>query len=372
VLLDPLLFQNKTYDSNLYLYKSFQSLDTKIENVFYSNIWKPILELKKDFVGFECVQYVHQLEDIKNIKKPVIIILDHQAINNDELASYISLREQDTFVINDYGYKSDNWYDIKTTPFQMRGYVNNRKIFVPHKDRKHLASALSSRFEPWKWLIVSYISLKQKNSLISFYTKTYGKTTSYEDFLESCKYIMGFLPPEDICQQVKELIQQAPIIPQGMTAPQPNGDVSLKRWKYVWLDVTAHANSIFNFSLEGSFVDTGYGTNVTEKMIKCLATGCFPIHVGQTGGYDYLRSMGFEGFEKAGIDLSYDQKDNSKDNRKTRMEKLFKIIDTLQTNEKIEDICKKNWEFFHNGWQEYCEKQNHIELDRLINKLKKI
>ena len=93
--------------------------------------------------------------------------------------------------------------------------------------------------------------------------------------------------------------------------------------------------------------------------------------MGQTGGYDYLRSMGFNGFEKAGIDLSYDQKDNSKDNRKTRMEKLFKIIDTLQTNEKIEDICKKNWEFFHDGWQEYCKKQNQPELERLINTLKK-
>ena len=372
MLLDHALFHDKTYSSELYLHKNFQSLETKIENVFYSDIWKPILELKKDFVGFECVQYVYQLENIKNIKKPVIIILDHQAINNNELEKYISLREHDTFIINDYGYKSDNWYDIKTTPFQMKGYVNNCKTFVPHKDRKYLASALSSRFEPWKWLIISYISLKQKDFIISFYTKTYGKTVSYEEFLESCKNIMGFIPSEDICQQVKELIQRAPIIPQGMTAPQPDGNVSIERWKEAWLDVTAHANSIFNFSLEGSFVDTGYGTNITEKMIKCLATGCFPIHVGQTGGYDYLRSMGFEGFEKTGINLSYDQKDNSNDNRKTRIEKLFKIIDTLQTNEEIEDVCKKNWDFFHNGWQEHCEKQNQIDLDRLINKLKKI
>ncbi len=372
MLLDPALFHDKTYGSDLYLHKNFESLEAKIENVFYSDIWKPILELKKDFVGFECVQYVQQLKDIKNIKKPVIIILDHQAINTNELENYISLREHDTFVINDYGYKSDNWYDIKTTPFQMKGYVNNCTTFVPHKDRKHLVSALSARFEPWKWIIVSYISLKQKNSLISFYTKTYGKTTSYEEFLESCKNIMGFIPPEDVCQQVNELIQRAPIVPTGMTVSQPKGYPFREGWKEIWLDVTAHIDSIFNFSLEGSFIDAGYGTNITEKMIKCLATGCFPIHVGQTGGYDYLRSMGFKGFEKAGIDLSYDQKNNSIDNRKTRIEKLFKIIDTLKTNEKIEDVCKRNWEFFHTGWQEYCEEQTQPELERLINTLKKI
>ena len=44
---------------------------------------------------------------------------------------------------------------------------------------------------------------------------------------------------------------------------------------------------------------------VTEKTLKCLATGSFPIHVGQSGFYGFLESMGFK-FD-VGIDLSFDR-----------------------------------------------------------------
>jgi hypothetical protein len=143
---------------------------------------------------------------------------------------------------------------------------------------------------------------------------------------------------------------------------------SIARRQWMQADLSMHIRSKINLTLEGSYVDTGEGTNFTEKMAKCLATGTFPIHIGQSGGYNRLKNWGFKGFKKSGINLDYDipSKDSlTAEARSTKIKKISDVIESLDDNIDVEDICRQNYEWFHSGWYDYCEKQNEIEIERL-------
>ena len=142
-------------------------------------------------------------------------------------------------------------------------------------------------------------------------------------------------------------------------------------WQHIITDVSMHIRSRINLTLEGNYVETGCGTFLTEKTGKCLAAGTFPIAIGQSGTYQLLNKWGFRGFDQQAIDLSFDSVyGNDEVSRIKKIKKISQTIMSLHDNVNVEDCCKKNYDWFHDGWTKKIEKNNDIEIDRLRSKIK--
>jgi hypothetical protein len=67
------------------------------------------------------------------------------------------------------------------------------------------------------------------------------------------------------------------------------------------------------------------------------------------------------------LDLGYDETPH--DNRKAKLDGVISNINNLHPTPHLESICKQNYEWFHNGWYESCERQNKLLLDTLKRRI---
>lgn len=320
--------------------------------------------------------YIHSFPDHgEHIKKTIsfcqehdnefhIIILSGQSIPLDDLVSYVNSKSK-VYVVNDYNYSSDRFFPIINSHRTFgKGYVN-KVNYTPWKNREFLISSLSSRFEPHRWIITGELNRLKRSDIIFSFHNAYPKSYDIDHFIQSAKYICNFEVSDTLKESVKDLIMRAPIIPEGMHNPRPNGKKTKNSYLYDQCELGVYINSKINLTMEGQFVDTGYGCNITEKTLKCLASGCFPIHVGQSGFYKFLSHMGFN--FNTDIDLSFDSL--SGDCRKQKLESIINLIKKISASESLENLSKKNYDWFHNHWYDYCEKINQPVLNKLKSKV---
>jgi len=294
-----------------------------------------------------------------------LIILCGQAVPMDPFNKLIAQQEK-VFILNDSGHTSDRSYPVFNTHRVFgKGYIG-KVPFVDWAKRKHTLSALSLRYEPHRWIMTAHLNrLNRKDHVFSFHNAV-PECYTVEHFVSNAKIMCNFDVDKQMADSVQELIDRAPVVPEGLHNPRPNGMVDDMTWTHDTADLHLHMDSKVNLTMEGQFVDNGNGCNITEKTLKCLATGCFPLHVGQSGFYDFLRSMGFN--FNIDFDLSYD--DASGDTRREKLHKLMSIVSDLKPTNEMEQCAMENYEWFHNGWFEHCEKQNKAVLQRLSARIK--
>ena len=293
-----------------------------------------------------------------------IIILSGQILSLEKLASLVN-RSDRVFVLNDYNFSSDKFFPVVSAHRTFgKGYINKVK-FIPWQSRKISISALSSRYEPHRWIIAGALNLLQRSDVQFSFHNAYPQPYDIDYFIESAKYNCNFEVSDTLKESIENLIKKAPIIPDGMHNPRPNGNTTDKTFIYDQCELDVYINSKINLTMEGQFVDTGYGCNITEKTMKCLATGCFPIHVGQSGFYKFLSKMGFD-FD-VDVDLSFDSLPG--DCRKQKLELIIEIIKSITASETLEKVSQKNYNWFHNNWYDYCETLNTPVLANLKERL---
>lgn len=297
-----------------------------------------------------------------------VVILSGQILPLEKLASFVDENDR-VFVLNDYNFSSDKFFPVISAHRTFgQGYINKVEYF-PWRNRKILISALSSRYEPHRWIIVGALNLLQRSDVQFSFHNAYPQTYDIDHFIQSAKEICDFEVPQDLQKSIEQLISQAPIVPGGMHTPRPNGITTDKTFIYDQCELNVYVNSKINLTMEGQFVDTNYGCNITEKTMKCLATGCFPIHVGQSGFYKFLSKMGFD-FD-VDVDLSFDNLPG--DCRKQKLKLILDLIKSITASETLEKVSQKNYNWFHNNWYDYCETLNTPVLaglkERLLNEI---
>ena len=357
-------------DSDYFLsYQSASNLEIgKLDDNSY-DFW-----LKDWFVDFPKQDsiYIHSFpqhaDDIKKIiefskqhpKEFHIIILSGQIIPLDELLAHVQ-NQNKIYVINDYNFSSKNVFPVISAHRTFgKGYLNKVQ-YTPWKDRTYSISSLSSRFEPHRWIITGVLNLLKRSDIVFSFHNDYPKSYDIDQFIQSAKYICNFEVSNTLKESIQDLISRAPIVPDGMHNPRPNGKRTNDTFIYDQCELGIYVDSRINLTMEGQFVDTGYGCNITEKTMKCLATGCFPIHIGQSGFYKFLSHMGFD-FD-VDIDLSFDKL--SGDCRKQKLQMLIDLIKNININESLERVTQKNYNWFHNDWYNYCEQLNTPILQQL-------
>lgn len=300
----------------------------------------------------------------KHIDYTHIIILSGQIVPMEQLQELVAVQER-IYVLNDYGFADYRFLPITSAHRTFgKGYIKNVP-FVPWSKRKYTLSSLSSRYEPHRWIITSYLHGLKRDDFIYSFHNAYPASHDVDHFIATAKYMCNYDVEPSMVSSVKDLIDNAPIVPAGMHNPRPDGNENENTFVYDQCELGVYLDSKVNLTMEGQFVDTGYGCNITEKTLKCLATGCFPLHVGQSGFYKFLSSMGFN-FDTE-LDLSYDEA--LKDNRKAKLDGVMSNIDKLTVTPHLESVCKQNYEWFHNGWYDSCEKQNRIALTELKRRI---
>ena len=289
-----------------------------------------------------------------------IIILCGQSVPLDEISKLASTHKK-VFVLNDFGHSSEKWFPMLSAHRTFgKGYIG-QVPFVPWTSRKYTLSALSSRYEPHRWIILSYLhGIKRKDFVYSFHN-VWPVSYDLDHFIKTAKSICNYEVTDFMIKQLKELMLKAPIVPEGMSIPRPDGKKTDNTHIADQSEIAVYLDSKININLEGQFVDTGYGCNITEKTMKSLACGNFPLHVGQSGFYKFLSSMGFN-FD-TGMDLSYDEA--PQDNRVAKLNGVINLMKTIEATPELEKICRKNYEWFHNGWYDSCEANNRAVLDLL-------
>jgi len=293
-----------------------------------------------------------------------IIILSGQIVPMKQLKQLVSEQEK-IYVLNDYGFADDKFLPITSAHRTFgKGYIN-KVPFVPWSDREYTLSSLSSRYEPHRWIIISHLHSMKRDDFVYSFHNAYPIAHDVDHFITNAKSICNFDVDQSMIYSAQDLIDNAPIVPAGMSNPRPGGKLTPTTHIADQCEMGVYINSKINLTMEGQFVDTGYGCNITEKTIKCLASGCFPLHVGQSGFYRFLASMGFN--IDTDLDLSYDEA--PADNRKVKLDGVINNINKLEPTSDLERTCKENYEWFHNGWYESCERSNKIVLEQLKRRI---
>jgi len=360
-------------------FKTFFSDEEWPKDLKFPQIWDKILfkskriycmEVNKTYEDF----HLKTIEKFRREDKSTPIIIFFPAIQNDHKLMIQTLKRvgiKNIFIINDMGHNDENWFYISTSNLAWNGYIGSVP-FIPHQQRPFTISALCHRFEPARWYFISKLFLSQLNKCISF-SNHYD--TDISTFIEQCKFQLGIEPDNEVIDCLNNLLKNSPIRPDFMSSPRFNWGTTQERIKFLVTDLSMHIRSRINLTLEGSYVDTGYGTCLQEKTGKCLATGTFPIAIGQSGTYSLLKNWGFGGFDDVKIDLSFDHilKDfDSITSRNMKIKKICSVIEKLNDSVDVEDCCKKNYEWFHDGWYQQVEKNNDIHIERLRTTLKHI
>lgn len=366
MIIDPTHFIN--YYSLHNTIKIFYSDEYSDQDLLFADIWKKILPTSSKFLCFAHIDTYKRLDVLAMSQKleqdkqsPVIIFLTGQQVDTKIISEIIDSRENNVFIINDNGFTDKNYFAIDTAHRAWKGYIG-AVPFIPHADRAHTLSALCHRYETHRWLLLAKIKNHKINSCLSFHNIN---KISLESFYSLCQAELAMTPDDAVMQAMDQLIKDAPITPKFLSNPNGGGSV-YNQWQQT--DLSAHISSRINATLEGSYIDTGTGVNLTEKMAKCLAAGTFPLHIGQTRGYDRLREWGFNGFEQSGLDLSYDQMQGdflSAKFRSDKIKKIYAVIESISDELNVEQVCKNNYDWFHGGWYDHCESQNEPEIQRL-------
>lgn len=293
-----------------------------------------------------------------------IIILCGQTVDLTELDHFV--RKQDNvFVLNDYNYTNGNFFPLISCHRTFgKGYIKNVP-YVPWRQRNFTISSLSSRFEPHRWIITGELNLLKRKDITFSFHNAYPQKYDLEHFVNTSKTICDYDADERLKRSIQELILEAPIIPFGMHNPRPNGITNENTFIYDQCELGVYLDSKINLTMEGQFVDTGFGCNITEKTLKCLATGNFPLQVGQSGFYKFLSLMGFN--VDVDIDLGFDSLGG--DCRKTKLEMLIRLIKKIKGDEELEIVSKQNYDWFHNSWYDHCEKINQPVLEELSSRI---
>ena len=360
-----------THEDSTYGFTHFLSDNFPENSVFYKDFWKKLITgSTRSFVGIEVVTFETEVfaclennTEYKNL--PVIILLDGQAIYYQRLQEYLERGQYNYYIANSNGVSNDRFFDFNLSVAEYKNYCG-ASHFVPHNERSTLISALSSRYEPHRWLIISQLINHQKLVKFSFHNH---ENVSLEKFKRDCHEMLCFPCPRENLKTIEWLNAGQPFV-LGTPPVDPAGKIiSYNQWN----DLSAYRDSILNFTLEGDYIDHGYGVNLTEKTYKCFASGTFPIHIGSSGGYSYFETMGFD-FSHCGIDLTYD-KNFVGDSAKTRYKKIdsiFRLCKEIKNNDKIEYLCRKNFAHFHDGgWLKNVNDTTDREMSRLCESLGK-
>ncbi len=347
--------------------KIFYSGEYSDRDLLFADIWKKILPKSSNFLCFAHLDTYKKLDVLALSQKleqdkhsPVIFFLTGQQIDVKIINDVIGSREN-VFIINDSGFNDKNYFAITTSHRAWKGYIG-AVPFVPHKQRKYTLSALCHRYETARWLLLAKIKNHNINSCLAFHNV--NKITA-ESFYSLCQAELATSPDDAVMDAIEQLIKKAPVRPDFLSDPNGVGDF-YNKWQQT--DLSAHVRSRINATLEGSYIDTGCGVNLTEKMAKCLAAGTFPLHIGQTGGFSRLIEWGFDGFENCGLDLSYDQMQGdflSAKFRSDKIKKIYALIDSIGDDLDVEQVCKNNYDWFHGGWYNHCESLNEPKIQRL-------
>lgn len=290
-----------------------------------------------------------------------IIILHGQSVPMHDFFNLV--QEQDkVYILNDYGHSSNGFFPMISSHRTLgQGYL--KKVpFVPWTKRKYTMSSLSSRYEPHRWILTAHLNILKRKDVVFSFHNAYPMAYDVKYFIENAKMMCDFEIEKDMADSVQDLINRSPIVPAGMNNPRPNGNTNSMTMVYDQCELGVYLDSKINLTMEGQYVDTGVGCNITEKTLKCLATGCFPLHVGQSGFYNFLETMGFK-FD-VGLDLSYDNLPH--DSRRVRLQRLIDITKDLYATDVMEQVTKQNYDWFHNDWYAHCEKINRPVLENLI------
>lgn len=361
-------------------FQSFYSDESLPNDLLYEDIWKKIIKKPKKILCFTRLSWdtsiwYGKMKDAleKDKQNPAVIFCAGQEFDRKIFEELIKTYPRKIFVINSHGFSDSTYYDISMCHHAWKGYIGNVP-FVPHNERPYTISALSNRFEVFKCLFIAKLLTCKINSCVTFHNHD---NVSRQSFLDLCQQVLAMTPNKDVLYKIDELLKSAPIRPEFMTEPlnkrfdAHNEGVLYNLWQQI--DLSMHVKSRLNLTLEGSYIDHGKGVNFTEKTGKCLASGTFPLHIGQSGGFKRLHNWGFKGFENNNkFNLDYDELQPdflSANFRSKKVEKIFKMLESLNDNTDVEDMCRENYEWFHNGWYDHCEKQNEIEIDRLIDNL---
>ena len=364
----------KYYVNGAYTQHFFSDEDWP-ENSQFTKIWRKVLHGFKQKIL--CVENNQQSnEHLKIIREfrakyksdPIVVLFTGVDNHYAQLQkTFKDNHEKNIFFINDMDYHDENWFCVSTTNLAWSGFVGTVP-FVPHNQRPFTVSGLCHRFEPSKWYFLAKLYLSKLNKTIAFSNHW---NVDIDDFIVKSKYQLALTPEDEIISCLQHLLHNSPIRPEFLSDPRNNWESNSDRWQHIITDVSMHIRSRINLTLEGNYVETGCGTFLTEKTGKCLAAGTFPIAIGQSGTYQLLNKWGFRGFDQQAIDLSFDSVyGNDEVSRIKKIKKISQTIMSLHDNVNVEDCCKKNYDWFHDGWTKKIEKNNDIEIDRLRSKIK--
>lgn len=355
--------------------KHFFSDEPWPENLQFKKIWQKVLDGSRQKIL--CVENNQQSNEplkiirefrIKYKSMPIVVLFTGIDNHYGNLQKKLKdMHEKNVFFINDMNYNDENWFNVSTTDLAWSGFVGTVP-FVPHNQRPYTVSGLCHRFEPSKWYFLAKLYLTKLNKIITFSNHW---NVNIDHFIMECKNQLSLTPEDEIISCLQHLLKNSPIRPEFVSDPRNNWESNGDRWQNIMTDVSMHIRSRINFTLEGNYLEIGCGTLLTEKTGKCLAAGTFPIAIGQSGTYQLLHKWGFSGFDKQEIDLSFDSVyGNDAASRIKKIKKISETIKSLHDNVNVEDCCKKNYDWFHNGWIKKLEKNNDIQIDRLRSTIK--
>jgi len=227
-------------------------------------------------------------------------------------------------------------------------YYKNEQFIT---DNKYEFSCMNRSVRAWKYISLGFF-IPLLNSLV--YTSVYNDMDGYDaDIIRRISAKSG-IPFYDVSEHLK-----------------PQGTQTTETFEEQW-DVHDYIKySKFNLTNESIFdslddLQVTPNCYLTEKTLKPLAVGTFPIHVGQLNGYSTLEGFGFTGFSDV-IDTSYDIE--TEDDLR-----FIGILDSIQKlcMENVTDVCYNNYKWFHNGFHDFMIEKNKpkiAELKRIVANL---
>ena len=210
-------------------------------------------------------------------------------------------------------------------------------------------SCLNRLVRSWKYIGLGFF-ISVLGDKLSYTCHNYNFDQSEEDtnyIIDKIESISNFIFKKPAIQNNNENYQEFTITEQ---------------WQYV----EPVRNSYYNITSESFYqrqgLDAGQmpATYITEKTLKPLAVGSFPVHFGQTGGYETLTQWGFTGFDTI-IDTNYDSINDDYE----RLVQLLVSLDKLEENSTLEDVCYQNYRWFNDSFYDYVRAKNNPRIQQL-------
>lgn len=242
-------------------------------------------------------------------------------------------------------YKNIHWHQLDF--FHYDSLYFRSSAFTWNKSQKF--SCLNRTTRAWK-----YVGL-------GFFISVLGDKLTY-----TCNNINFDQSESDVKEIIHRISEYSNI---DFTVPDiktDNTDYKQHTQTDQWQYVEPIQQSYFNITSESFYQMQGGipcimpATYLTEKTLKPLAVGSFPVHFGQAGCYRTLTDWGFVGFDSV-IDTGYDSIQDDYE----RLAQLLKNLDSIEVSTTLKDVCYENYRWFNNSFYEYVQSLNQPKIKKL-------